>query len=179
MKNIIRGFMKETILEVGMLLDKNFSFYNKMLKNNGLKQVFKCTTHDIYFTKEKSFDGLSENQIKNSCIRIRNPKKCDKDKIANLLKDGYHKVFDTIKKDYHYQNSTMKSRVQLQKIKNIGLVVYYDNPDYYNLPEEEQRLSLLKELNSYGFSFSEQDLGIDKLRSLYYNKKLYSKNQNA
>lgn len=73
----------------------------------------------------------------------------------------------------------MKSRIQLQKIKKIGLVVYYDNPDYYHLSLDEQRLSLLKELNSYGFNFQDEDLGIDKLRTLYYGKEMFSKNQNG
>ena len=56
--------MENFVVEVGMKLDKNLNYYKKQLKRNGLKQIFKCTTHDIYFTKEKSFDGFSENQIK-------------------------------------------------------------------------------------------------------------------
>lgn len=171
--------MSDLVVEVGMKLDKSFNYYNRVLKQNGLKQVFKCTTHDIYFTKLKSFEGLTENQIKNSCIRIRNPQKSDNIKIKELINNGYCKIFDTIKKDYHYQNDNMKSRVQLQIIKKIGLVVYYDNPDYYNLSAEEQRIKLLKELNTYGFSFNENDLGVDKLRTLYYGKELFSKNQNG
>lgn len=171
--------MENRIVEVGIKLNKPLKHYHKILKNNGLDLVFKCKTHDIYFTKKNSFDELSENQIKNSCVRIRNPQKSDSAKIKDLLKNGYKKVFDTTKKDYNYQNKTMKSRVQLQKIKKIGLVVYYDNPEYYHLPEEEQRISLLKELNSYGFNFSLGCLGIDKLRTLYYKKALFSKNQNG
>ncbi len=171
--------MANLIVEVGMKLDRSFSFYDKMLKLKGFTQVFKCITHDIYFTKLKSFEGLTENQIKNSCVRIRNPKKKDKVKINKLIDDGNAKVFDTIKKDYHYHLEGMKSRIQLQKIKKIGLVVYYDNPGYYNLPLEEQRIALLNELNSYGFSFANTDLGIDKLRTLYYGKELFSNNQNG
>lgn len=171
--------MENKIVEVGIMLNKPLKYYHKILKSNGLDLVFKTSTHDIYFTKEKSFDGLTENQIKNSCVRIRNPKKSDGAKIKNLLINGYKKVFDTTKKDYHYQSKTMKSRVQLQQIKKIGLVVYYDNPEYYHLPEEEQRLALLNELNSYGFNFNQETLGIDKLRTLHYKKALFSKNQNG
>jgi len=171
--------MSQLIVEVGMKLNKNLNYYKSMLKRRGLQQVFKCKTHDIYFTKEKSFDGLSENQIKNSCIRIRNPKKDDKIKEKKLINDGYSKVFDTTKKDYHYQNNKMKSRIQLQVIKKIGLLVYYDNPDYYQFPLDKQRELLLNELNTYGFTFNLNDLGIDKLRTLYYGKKMYSKNQNG
>ena len=109
--------MGNFIVEVGMKLDKNLNHYKRLLKRNGLEQVFKCITHDIYFTKEKSFDGFTENQIKNTCIRIRNPKKEDKIKIQGLINKGYYKVFDTIKKDYHFQGEEMKSRVQLQAIK--------------------------------------------------------------
>ena len=43
-----------------------------------------------------------------------------------------------------------------QDIKDIGLVVYYDNPDYYKYSEEEQRILLIKELNSY-----DKDIKID------------------
>ena len=45
--------MKNLVVEVGMKLDKRVGFYKKLLKKNGLKEVFKCKTHDLYFTKEK------------------------------------------------------------------------------------------------------------------------------
>ena len=109
--------MKKLVVEVGMKLNKSLRYYKKLLESNGLKQVYKCTTHDIYLTKEKSFDGLSENQIKNSCIRIRNPKRSNKTKIKQLINDGYKKVFNTTKKDFHFVTKTMKSMVQLQVIK--------------------------------------------------------------
>ena len=73
----------------------------------------------------------------------------------------------------------MKSKIQLQDIKDIGVLVYYDNPNYYEYSLDEQRKMLFKELNSYGFSFKETDLGLDKLRTLYYRKEMYSKNQNG
>ena len=73
----------------------------------------------------------------------------------------------------------MKSRIQLQDIENIGLLIYYDNPDYYELPFDAQRNALINELNSYGFDFDYDTLGLDKLRTLYYKKEMYSKNQNG
>lgn len=73
----------------------------------------------------------------------------------------------------------MKSRIQLQEIENVGLLLYYDNPDYYELSFEEQRNCLIDELNSYGFNFNYGTLGLDKLRTLYYKKEMYSKNQNS
>jgi hypothetical protein len=73
----------------------------------------------------------------------------------------------------------MKSRIQLQQIENIGLLLYYDNPDYYDMSLQEQRKALIDELNSYGFEFSYEQLGLDKLRTLYYNREMYSENQNS
>ena len=43
--------------------------------------------HMMFIIQEKkTFDGLSENKIKTSCIRIRNPKKKDKLQEKNLSK---------------------------------------------------------------------------------------------
>lgn len=61
----------------------------------------------------------------------------------------------------------MKDRIQLQDIKDIGFLFYYDNPDFYNYTLEEQRKMLINELNSNGFVFPIEDLGLDKLRTLY------------
>ena len=95
------------------------------------------------------------------------------------MKNGYRKVFDTKKNDHHYFKEGMNSKVQLQEIDDIGLLVYYDNSIYYDLPLDEQRNKLIDELNSYGFDFSYDILGLDKLRTLYYKKEMFSKNQNG
>lgn len=179
--------MEKLILEVGMKLDKNITYYHDILIKHGLNLDFACITHDIYYTKA-NLDGMTENEMKNACIRLRDVLALNKTYPVNqelikkeeqLLAEGYKKVFDTIKTDFQYNNSEMKSKVQLQDIKDIGLLVYYDNPDYYEYAEDEQRKLLLEELNSYGFDFKETDLGLDKLRTLYYNKEMFSKNQNA
>ena len=73
----------------------------------------------------------------------------------------------------------MTSKVQLQQIENIGLLIYFDNKDYYEFDFETQRKKLIDELNLYGFNFDYNTLGIDKLRTLYYGKEMYSKNQNG
>ena len=92
--------------------------------------------------------------------------------FENKLKEnGYLKVFDTKKKDHHYYKEGMNTKVQLQEIDDIGLLVYLDNSNYYELPLEEQRNKLIDELNSYGFDFKYTDLGLDKLRTLYYQEK--------
>ena len=72
----------------------------------------------------------------------------------------------------------MTTRIQLQETKDVGLLVFLDNKAYYKYELEEQRKKLIDELNSYGFSFKYDDLGLDKLRTLYYRKEKYSKNQN-
>ncbi|MBE6152716.1 MAG: hypothetical protein E7166_00620 [Firmicutes bacterium] len=179
--------MDELVVEVGMKLTQDLIYYHDLLENHGLKLVFSCITQDLYYTKD-NLEGMTENQIKNHCIRLRicnalNKENNNTDKIyekeKELITDGYKKVFDTKKIDFQYCNDTMKSRVQLQIIKDIGLLVYYDNPDYYNYPLEEQRNLLLEELNTYGFNFKNTDLGLDKLRTLYYKKEMYSYNQNG
>lgn len=73
----------------------------------------------------------------------------------------------------------MNSKIQIQDIKDIGLVVYFDNSNYYDYDLDIQRNKLIDELNSYGFNFNCDELGIDKLRSLYYKKECKSKNQNG
>ena len=187
------------IVEVGIKLDKDFEYYDNLLKNNGLVNDFKVTTHDIYYT-DKNLDGLSENEMKNACIRLRSGNNLNYKIQNNLIDDldlkevtntelsefedrlgkfGYKKVFDTTKKDFHYYKHGMSSKVQLQKIENIGLLVYYDNKDYYEFDLETQRKKLIDELNSYGFDFHYDILGLDKLRTLYYGKEMYSKNQNG
>lgn len=177
----------ELKVEVGFKLEKDFKYYDKMLIQHGLKKVFCCFTHDVYYTKEKSFDGLTENEIKNKCIRLRYADKSsdNKEEVIDIEKEnlliskGYIKIFDTYKKDCHYISKKINGCVQLQEIDNLGLVVYYDNPDYYGLNLEEQRNLLIKDLNIFGFSFKESDLGIDKLRTFYYKKEMFSKNQNG
>ncbi len=118
------------------------------------------------------FDNLAENSF---MCPIE-----DLDEFEEKFKKYYwKKVFDTKKIDYQYSKGDMKSRIQLQEIENVGLVLYYDNPDYYGLEVGEQRNKLIDELNSYGFDFNYNDLGIDKLRTLYFGKECYSKNQNG
>ena len=187
------------IVEVGFKLDNNIKYYDKLLKSNGLINDFNVITHDIYYTN-KDLTGMSENEMKNACIRLRSCNKKDftiqnnlipeldeksikrkslkkfEDKLLHL---GYTKVFDTIKKDHHYYKEGMNSKIQLQEVAGIGLLVYFDNSNYYELELDDQRHKLIDELNSYGFSFNYDTLGLDKLRTLYYSEPMYSKNQNA
>ena len=201
------------VVEVGFKLDHDISYYKEILEKNNAINRFNCKTHDIYWTN-KDLNGLSENEMKNSCIRLRmteglggvdfsgtsrisyrfqnadnfivkkdNQKELTYEEVENYIKEieikGYKKVFDTTKTDYQFSIGDMKSRIQLQDIENIGLLLYYDNPNYYELSLEEQRIKIIDELNSYGFNFNNDELGLDKLRTLYYGKEMFSKNQNG
>jgi hypothetical protein len=187
------------IVEVGFKLDRDFDYYDKMLKSKGLTNDFNVITHDIYYSN-KDLEGMSENEMKKACIRLRscnnknyeiqnNPLiELTKKKISKfflkrfekkLAKHGYKKIFDTIKKDHHYFRDGMNSKIQLQEIEGIGLLVYFDNSNYYKLDLKTQRNKLIDELNSYGFDFTYDTLGLDKLRTLYYKKEMFSNNQNA
>lgn len=184
--------MAKLVLEVGMPLSKSLIYYHDMLISHGLSLGFACVTHDLYYTKEKTLDGLTENQMKRACVRIRKIEGMigvNKDKTKTdaeireeedkLLNEGYHKVFDTIKMDFQYKKPDWYNYVQLQDIKDVGLLVYWDHDIFYELPEDEQFKKLLEELNSFGFEFKDGDLGVDKLRTLYYGKTMYSRNQNG
>lgn len=194
------------IVEVGIKLDYPLEYYQDILQKAGAVNTFNCETRDIYWSN-KTFDGMTENEIKSSCVRYRmcrgfnskewdcvfqnyqlfnptsyNSFKCKLRKLSQyesvFIEQNWQKVFDTYKKDYQYAIGNMKSRIQLQDIRDVGLLLYYDNPDYYHLPEDVQRKALIDELNSYGFNISTNTMGLDKLRTLWYGKEHFSWNQN-
>ena len=188
-----------SVVEVGFKLNNSFDYYDSLLKRNGLINDYNVITHDIYYTNQ-DLNGMSENEMKCACIRLRSCNDSDFKVQNNLIheldisnvdsnslaefektieKIGFKKVFDTIKKDHHYFKEGMNSKVQIQEIDDIGLLVYFDNSNYYDLDLDTQRNKLIDELNSYGFNFKYDDLGLDKLRTLYYGKEMYSKNQNG
>ena len=196
------------IVEIGILLHKPLEYYDEILTNAGAFNVFNCETRDVYWTFH-DLRGMTEKQIKNACIRYRqctnlasdkpgpaimqNYPMADKRNVVEffvptetleafdkgLQAQGYMKVFDTRKFDYQYATPSMRSRIQLQQINGIGLVVYYNNPDYYHMRADEQRLALIQELNGFGFAIPEDQMGIDKLRTLYTGELCYSANEDA
>lgn len=188
------------VVEVGFKLDKSLQYYDSMLRQNGLENDFNCETHDIYYARD-NLNGLTENQMKQKCIRLRHVNFKEGYEVENnlleklnvmfvnenelfdfennLKANGFLKVFDTKKIDHHYYKEGMNTKVQLQEIDSIGLLVYLDNANYYELSLDEQRNKLIDDLNSYGFDFKYTDLGLDKLRTLYYHEEKYSKNQNG
>lgn len=189
-------------VELGLYLDRPYLYYEDILKQNGLKCVFECVTHDLYYTNNdfSNIDNMTEKELKDVCIRVRKVndgdyeiqnkilkeykrKKIKSSKINKLEKEfkqyGYRKVFDTIKYDHQWYKEGMTTRVQLQETKDIGLLVFLDNKAYYEFDLESQRRKLIDELNSYEFNFNYDTLGLDKLRTLYYRKECFSKNQNG
>ena len=66
--------MENVVVEVVFLLDRDLSYYDELIKKHNGINTFSCKTYDIYWTKE-NLDGLSENQMKNKCIRFR---KCNR-----------------------------------------------------------------------------------------------------
>ena len=190
------------VVELGLYLDRPYIYYENILKQNGLKCVFECVTHDLYYTNNdfSNIDNMTEKELKDVCIRVRKVndgdyeiqnkilkeykrKKIKSSNINKLEKElkkyGYRKVFDTIKYDHHWYKEGMNTRVQLQETKDIGLLVFLDNKAYYELDLETQRRKIIDELNSYGFNFNYDTLGLDKLRTLYYRKEMFSNNQNG
>ena len=189
------------VVELGLYLNKPYIYYENLLKEHGLECVFECETHDMYYTNNdfSNIDKMTEKEIKDACIRARRVNNGDYEiqnkilayykrksikasKICKLEKElkkyGYRKVFDTIKFDHHWYKDGMTTRVQLQETKDIGLLVFLDNEAYYKYDLETHRKKLIDELNSYGFNFNYDTLGLDKLRTLYYRKEMFSKNQN-
>ena len=191
------------LVEVGFKLNKPLDYYEELLKTNGCKNTWNNEIHDTYYTKEK-LDGMTENEMKNACIRLRRYKKINSDEkekvgfqnlvlydndnpfapysdelLENIKKAGFKQVFDTKKLDIHYKKEGCNGDIQLQPIENIGLLVYYYNDDYKDMPFENQRHILIDELNSVGFNFSYDELGLDKLRTLYYETEMFSDNQNG
>ena len=208
--------MEKTIVELGLLLDKDIEYYDKIMQKAGGENVFNCETHDLYWTNKKhsELEKMTENQIKKSCVRFRMVSKfggtcfdgdfnmsfsfdnfniydsladdrfsCDMDEFKKIQEEmeanGWYLIFDTFKVDYQYKIGDMQSRLQFQEIDRIGMVLYYDNPEYYDFTPERQKDALLDELNSYGFNFDKDVQGIDKLRTLLTGQNCFSDNQNA
>jgi adenylate cyclase class IV len=201
-------FRNMIIVEIGIKLDKSIEYYDKMLRDNGATNLRNLETVDYYWANQELCD-MTENEMKNACIRFRMCKGIKTKEMpscrfqnyhifrndrenefessvyelpqieAEFYKNGYERILETKKLDHQYRFLGMKSMIQLQDIENIGLLVYYDNPDYYDLPAELQRQKLIEELNSYGFEISVEQLGLDKLRTLYLNREMYSENQNG
>ena len=107
---------KEQIVSCITELSHSQGFYGRVLEvlndelltKLGAKLAFSCITHDYYYSK-RHMEGLTENEMKNACIRLRdcqglnrslNSKKELLKKEKELLEQGYKKVFDTSNKGW-------------------------------------------------------------------------------
>ena len=78
--------MNRLVVEIGMKLDKNLVYYHELLTKIGAKLAFSCITHDYYYSK-RHMEGLTENEMKRKCIRLRNVSFKNGYKIQNNLID--------------------------------------------------------------------------------------------
>lgn len=82
-----------------------------------------------------------------------------------LLELGYEKKIVCKEQHYYYQNKEDNVIIELQKVEGIGLLLYYDNPQYFNMSIDEQKKQLISDLSyNYGFDIPEDCINFDKLR---------------
>ena len=182
--------------EVAFKINQSLEQAEKLLIENGFEKMFKTITHDIYFGKNVNLDNCSENEIKASLIRCRNftslenlhifdsslPNRVKVDfstltsYLQKFVESGYEVIFDTKKIDWVYKKGECYH--QLQDIEKIGLLDYVENKEISSLSKEQQFNEIKKQMLEMGFSL-QHELGVDKLRSLYHNKLMFSYDQTA
>lgn len=183
-------------VEAGFKIIESKEEGEQILLKNGFVNTYKTHTRDIYFGKDVDLSSKSEEEIKNSLIRLRNferfenMKLFDKnlpdilnvdfktmlDYVNELLAKGYNVIFDTKKSDWIYKRGECYH--QLQEIEEIGLLDYVYNREIFGkgLNADEQFQELTRQMKILGFHL-EYDQGVDKLRSLYNKKLMFSNNQ--
>ena len=139
-------------IEVGFKIKESKEEAEKILLKNGFTSFFKTAhTRDIYFGKDVDFTGMSEEEIKNSLVRLRGTTlfenldmfddtlpsgkvnvdfKTAHKYIQRMFDAGYEVVFDTEKTDWIYKKGECYH--QLQDIKGIGLVDYVYNKEIFD-----------------------------------------------
>lgn len=171
------------MIEIGMKLPYNLSYYQRQLDYNRFNLVETRGIHDVYYSN-KNVRGLTEVEMNSACVRLRTVSKnleysydmsqeCV-DEQSRLLHAGYRKICEIVALQCLYSRSDKLCRLRLEQIQNLGLLVYYNNPSLAGLPKLTQRDRLIDELNDYGFYFNHSDLGVDKLRTFYYGFETYS-----
>ena len=183
-------------VEAGFKIVESKEEAEQILLKNGFVNTYKTHTRDIYFGKDVDLSSKNEEEIKNSLIRLRNferfenMKLFDKnlpdilnvdfktmlDYVNELLSKGYDVVFDTKKSDWIYKKGECYH--QLQEIEDVGLLDYVYNREIFgkDLNADEQFQELTRQMQALGFHL-EYDQGVDKLRSLYNKKLMFSNNQ--
>jgi len=96
--------------------------------------------------------------------------------LQRLFKEGYEVIFETQKSDWVYKKGGYWH--QLQDIKDIGLLDYVYTDEFLDetITQDEMFEIVKQHIHDLGFKL-EYELGVDKLRSLYYKELKFSKNQ--
>ena len=146
---------------------------NSCIRN---RNVIFCghTTDESQYDKSELKYSLQNMKIINMSDSWLTKEELD-NKIKEIASLGF-KLIDkltTHKIDYQFRLENMKSALQFQLIDNIGLVLYYDNPDYYGLSKEEQKAKLLEEIQSYNIPIT-NNYSLDKLKTLLSGEIKYS-----
>ncbi len=82
-----------------------------------------------------------------------------------LLELGYEKKIVCKEQRYYYQNKEDNVIIEFEKVEGIGLLLYYDNPKYFNMSIDEQKKQLISDLSyNDGFDIPEDCKNFDKLR---------------
>ena len=110
------------VVEVGFKLNKNIKYYEDILSLHNAINRFNCKTHDIYWTN-KSLDNMTENEMKNSCIRLRITEAFGGVDFSGVSKISYR--FQNLDKDkliifisiFIFQDDTMRE----SKLKDIHI----------------------------------------------------------
>lgn len=183
-------------VEAGFKIKESKEEAEQILLKNGFINTYKTHTRDIYFGKDVDFRDMDEEGIKNSLIRLRNFERFENMKLFDsempdiitldfktmleylqkLFSQGYDVVFDTRKSDWIYKKGECYH--QLQDINDIGLLDYVYNREIFDkgLDADEQFEELKRQMLALGFHL-EYEQGVDKLRSLYNQKLMFSTNQ--
>lgn len=119
---------------------------------NDYSEGFKLGNSGI-LDKDKYSDYYSDEVCE---IEIKTDKEA-LDLENRLLSDGYKLIYTDDKDDNVYEINNREIVFQLQDLKDIGLIIAYDNSKYYGLDKYKQTLELIKDVEKYGIRFKGYD----------------------
>ena len=156
----------------------------KTLLENDFEVFFKVLTITSYYLPNNENIG-NHKTLKDRCKRIRYVVPIDKFINANqdyrkwikrynadeckteeneLLDKGYKKIYTDIKTDFVYKNKKNEDMFfQIQDILEDCLIVAYDNKNYYEYEESQQREMLLSDVKKYGIKIIDEN-NIDRFK---------------
>lgn len=173
-----------SIVEVELPIKGNKEDIDKNLLNNDFEEFYKVLTITSYY-KLKEDNDLNHKTLKSRCKRLRyveplvkfkndyqdyrdwiknyNYEECVEEENA-LLEAGYEKIYTDEKTDYVYKNKIEKDMYfQIQDVIGDCLIIAYDNKNYYEIDEEEQRKKLIQDIKKYGIEILD-DNNVDRFK---------------